>query len=535
MPRPQRDESLYFSAENHEMNSGVGMLRQCDIGGEQFRLSEQEIEYCERNLIPLRSSCATERLRQILLFRSSPHLYHAVCAISGERVVTVVPPASGYRVYDSSLEAELNAEQYARPYDFTRGFFEQFEELARAVPYFSRVGIPASSENCDFCQGTIWSKNCYLCFRAVKAEDCLFSRYVRTVKDLVDCVWAIESELAYACSNITRCYDVAFCEHCIDCSASRFLSDCIGCRDCICCVGLRNAEYCVENQQLSRDEYEQTLAQLGLESHARCDSWLARLESLKGANPRTEFVDRCEDSTGNYLVGCASARNSYLAYDCVDIESCVGVSTLSSSFFAVGHGSRSELLYSCEVVGDQAYDVRFSVSCQNSVQNLEYCLNVSNGSAHCFGCVGLRRGSYSILNRQYSKADYQEFTDRIRTQMRVQGEYGQFFPRRISPYAFNSSEASDFLPLSEPEARRRGFRWDPDEPTTNGSAPQIPDRLSEFTDHDLTQSFCCAASKRPFRVQAQELNFHRRMGIALSPYAPLERLARRGRFLRLAD
>lgn len=511
------------------------MLRECDIGGEKFQLSEQEVEYCERNFIPLRSSCATERLRQILLFRSSPHLYPAICAISGERIVTVVPPASAYRVYDSSREAELNAEQYARPYDFNRSFFEQFEELARAVPYFSRVGIPSSSENCDFSQGTIWSKNCYLCFRAVKAEDCLYSRYIRTAKDLVDCVWAIECELAYACSNITRCYDVAFCEHCVDCSASRFLSDCIGCRDCLCCVGLRNAEYCVGNQQLSREQYQQALAELDIESHERCEFWFARLEELKGDQPRTQFLDRCEESTGNYLVGCADARDSYLAYDCVDIESCVGVSKLTSSFFAVGHGSRSELLYSCEVVGDQAYDVRLSVSCQNSVQHLEYCLNVSNGSAHCFGCVGLRRASYSVLNRQYNKADYQDLTQRIRNQMREQGEYGQFFPRGISPYAFNSSEAYDFLPLSEPEALRRGFRWNSDGTETIESAIRIPDRLSEFRDQDLSQSFCCAASRRLFRVQTQELNFHRRIGIALTPYAPLERLARRGRFLRLAS
>ena len=509
------------------------MRRQSTCSEQQFEISDQELEYCNTNGIPLRTCTAEERLREILSFRSSPHLFHATCAITGNRVVTVVPPESGYTVYDARYEDELHAEQYARPYDFRRGFFEQLEELARAVPYFSRVGVLSANENSDFCQGISWSKNCYLCFRTLKGEDCLYCRYIRTGKDMIDCIWCVECELAYACSNITRCYDLAFSQHCQDCTCSRFLVDCVGCRDCFCCAGLRNAQYCFENKQLSADAYKAAIAQVDLSSRAECEVWRERLFTLKdGASQRT-FLDRCEDCTGNYLVGCANAKNSYFSFDCVDVESCIGAEKLQSAYFAVGLGMQSELIYSCEAVGNQAYDVRFSTNCMSSVQNLEYCMNVGRGSTFCFGCVGLRRMSYSILNKQYSKAEYLETVERIKTQMREQGEYGNFLPNSLSPFSFNRSEAYDFLPLSEQRAVRYGFRWEQEEPLETAEASPMPDHLDGLGDDALSRRFRCQATGRLYSLQATELEFHRRMRFALSPFSPLERLYVRGNLLRI--
>ena len=96
------------------------------LTGERFSLSEAEQEFCRINHLPLRDCTAHERLRQILCFRSSPRLFQLDCAITGKKVISWVPPNSGYSVYHPKHEDELNAERYARPYDFRRGFFEQF-------------------------------------------------------------------------------------------------------------------------------------------------------------------------------------------------------------------------------------------------------------------------------------------------------------------------------------------------------------------------------------------------------------------------
>ena len=494
-------------------------------------ISAAELAYCEQHGIALRRKPAGERLRQILSFRSSPHLYHAECVLTGKRIVTVVPPDSGYSVYDAAASTELNAEQYGRPYDFSRGFFAQFAELLRTVPFYSRVGVFSSNENSDYCQGVAWSKNCYLCFRASRAEDCLYSRYIRTGRDLVDCIWCIESELAYSCADITRCYDLAFSDHCQDCSSSRFLYDCTSCRDCFCCVGLSGAQYCFENKQLTESEYRARMLSVNLERRSACDEWRAKLYNLRSGNANRLFLDRCENSTGDHLVGCAGALNCYFSFDSYDIEHCIGVQKLHSSFFCSGLGANSEQLYCCEAVGDQAYDIKFSLNCMSGVQHLEYCLNVCNGSTHCFGCVGLRRSSYMILNRSYSKEEYLSLVARIKEQMRAAGEYGEFFPLNLSPFAFNRSEAFDFLPLSENEAVGYGYRWQPEEPLEPAEVTDLPDSLDDVSDDVLSQRFRCLATNRLFTVQSKELEFHRRMGLALSPYSPLERLYLLGKLI----
>ena len=44
--------------------------------------------------------------------------------------------------------------------------------------------------------------------------------------------------------------------------------------------------------------------------------------------------------------------------------------------------------------------------------DLEYSIMVSS-SQNCFGCVNLRNGEYSILNKRYSKEEYEELIPKI--------------------------------------------------------------------------------------------------------------------------
>lgn len=254
---------------------------------------------------------------------------------------------------------------------------------------------------------------------------------------------------------------------------------------------------------------------------------------MRDASSRTEFFYNCEDCSGNNLVRCASTFHSYFASDCVDVEWSIGAEKLDSAFFVVGLGTSSQLLYSCEAVGGQAYSIRNSMQCIGSVQELEYCINVGNGSAYCFGCVGLRRKSYCILNRQYTKEQYFDLVGRIQNQMTSEGTYGRYFPKELSPFAFNRTEAMDFLPLTEAQALMQGYRWEKDQPQSSEDLPLTPDHLDDLSDDGARQRFRCASSGRPFVLQSAEIEFHKRMGMALPRNSPLRRLAELGAFLRI--
>ena len=90
--------------------------------------------------------------------------------------------------------------------------------------------------------------------------------------------------------------------------------------------------------------------------------------------------------------------------------------------------------------------------------NVYYCRNTSN-SSFLFGCLGLRNKQYCILNKQYTKEEYEALVPKITEHMMKTGEWGEFFPSSLSPFGYNETVASEYFPLSKEEALKQGFNW----------------------------------------------------------------------------
>jgi len=98
-------------------------------------------------------------------------------------------------------------------------------------------------------------------------------------------------------------------------------------------------------------------------------------------------------------------------------------------------GNGTELVYESQQVGDGAYNLKFCVESWVNVKNLEYCVECQSLS-DCFGCVSLRNKKYCILNKQYSKAEYETLREKIKKHMDTMPykdkmgriyRYGEFF------------------------------------------------------------------------------------------------------------
>lgn len=59
-------------------------------------------------------------------------------------------------------------------------------------------------------------------------------------------------------------------------------------------------------------------------------------------------------------------------------------------------------------------------------------MNLCIECEYCFGCVGLKKKKYCILNKQYSKEEYEELKGKIISDMKRSGEYGKFLPYEMS-------------------------------------------------------------------------------------------------------
>ena len=83
----------------------------------------------------------------------------------------------------------------------------------------------------------------------------------------------------------------------------------------------------------------------------------------------------------------------------------------------------------------------YSISCKS-------CKNI-------FFCNGLLNKEYCILNKQYTKEEYEELVSQIIERMIQRGEWGEFIPPSLSPFGYNESVAMDRFPLTEEEAVKK--------------------------------------------------------------------------------
>jgi hypothetical protein len=98
------------------------------------------------------------------------------------------------------------------------------------------------------------------------------------------------------------------------------------------------------------------------------------------------------------------------------------------------------------------------------------------------------------------------------------GEYGEFFPKEFSPFAYNETICQDYFTLGEAEAKSKGFQWrEPElrEFQTTMDAKDLPDNIKDVKDDILKEIIKCASCGRAYRIITMEISFLRQMGIPL--------------------
>ncbi len=175
-------------------------------------------------------------------------------------------------------------------------------------------------------------------------------------------------------------------------------------------------------------------------------------------------------------------------------------------------GEQIEQVYESATIGVNAFQVLFSlivVSCQDTL----YSINCRDCS-QLFGCVGLRRAKNVILNRSYSRHEYEQLAVKLVSHMRETGEWGEFFPSSISAFAYNESMAQICDPLDQASAKALGYKWKNKEPQDyKAQSYTLAERISETGDEVVSQLLACENCNKNYKLIAQELGFYRRNGL----------------------
>lgn len=509
----------------------------CRQSGVSFEIRDEDSAFYEKispiiggraELIPHPTLCPEERERRRLAFRNERVLYRRKSDWSGAEMISFFHAEAPFKVYTHKewWSDNWDALSYGRTFDAARPFFEQFLELQRIVPRAPLVNNNAV--NADYCNFADDNKNCYLITSANYNEDSYFGFCAVRDRNAVDFLWCTDCELVYECVDCRKCYDLAYSQDCDDCSGSAFLADCRGVTDSLLCIGLRQKK----NHFLNRPVGAEEIARLRRElqgSERKRSEMRQKFEVLKREHAirMATVAIGCENVTGHNLFESRNIHHGFDVYssrDCAYLHDGLNASDCADVSFFDG----TELCY--ESTSLMGYGYRFTLYCRDS-RDLLYC-DSCHSCEDCFGCVGLRRKKHCILNRQYSKEEFETLVPKIIEHMRKTEEWGEFFPIGSSPFSYNETLAQDYFPVSRSESAACGWQWhdvSEERPKVAKVIPalKLPDSIIDIPDDILQWAIECEVTKRPFKIITQELEFYRNQRIPIPHFHPDERHKRR--------
>jgi hypothetical protein len=496
------------------------IVKNCRITGKSFVVNDWEQELLRKFDVPPPTLCPEERHRRRLAHRNERKIYNDVCDLTGKAIISLYSPDKNLKVY--SPEAwwgdKWDARDYGRDYDFTRPFFEQFAELQKDVPWLSLMN--KNGENSDYCNITTDNKNCYLVFGGDFNEDCMHSLFNMHCRDVSDTYWVNKSELIYDSIDCLRCYNLRYCRNSRGCSDSAFLFECKNCKKCFGCVGLNSKEYHIFNKPYPPEEYEWQVKSYRLNTWSGVQRMKDEFKKFRLQFPhKFANIINCETSTGDILTEAKNCINCFSvegpAEDLKDVFLAVSPVKNVASSDHIGH--KVDFFY--EIMGSCGGNYcAFCPYAWNS-SNTFYC-HIVDSCNNLFGCSNMRRAKYCILNKQYTKEEYEALLPRIIEHMKSTGEWGEFFPIENSLYAYNESVAQDFFPMTKDEILTKGWKWKDEEMREIGTGVEVPDSIFDIDDSICQKTLICEKTGRPYRIVATELKFYRKMEIPVPRYAP---------------
>ncbi|OGI82273.1 hypothetical protein A3I95_02885 [Candidatus Nomurabacteria bacterium RIFCSPLOWO2_02_FULL_44_12] len=480
-----------------------------------FTIEPDDFGFYEKIKVPPPTFCPECRLIRRLAWRNERSLHKRKCALCGNSTIAVYSEQSPIVVYCNECwwSDKWDAMDYGVDFDESRPFLEQLFDLMHKVPAVSRFGLYTSLVNSEYTNMVGYLKNCYLVTHSDYNEDCAYGSNLTNSKDCIDTYFVHKSENCYEITNTHKSYNTMFSVDCMHCYNLLFCKNCTGCSDCFGCVNLVNKKYHIFNEPYTKEEYEEKLKELYPSTHEKIKIAWKRAQEVWIKYPQKYMHGiKNKDVSGDYIFNCKNVKDSYFCGKLDDSRYCMLITpeeSRSSHCYDFTHfGVNSELLYESLMSGWSSR-LKFSWFVTISGQDIEYsmwCLDNKN----LFGCVGVKKKQYCILNKKYSKERYEELREKIIKHMQDMPyidekgriyKYGEFFPMEASPFGYNET-AHIYFPLTKEQVFERGYVWrEPDERSY---------AINEETKACEHEGKCMHNCSLAFRFIPSELQFYKK-------------------------
>lgn len=501
----------------------------CQNCKKDFIIEQEDLDFYKKMDVPSPTFCPKCRFQRRMAFRDERRLFRTKSGMSNKDILTLFPPETGCVSYEEKewWSDDWDPLGYGLDIDWNKPFLEQVKELFYKVPLMSRN--VETMTNSDYCANSGYLKNCYLLFNSNETEDSLYGNAVDDSKDCVDNSHVSTCERCYHNFWLNNCHQTHFSAQCSDCQNVWFSKDCVGCSNLIGCVNLRNKKHCIFNKQYTKEEYEEKVANMQLNTYRGLSAVKDQSMNLWKRFPNKYLQGiKNQDVSGEYVTHSKNVKNSFLVRggeDCKYVQYMQVPPNRDCYDFSIW-GSNNELGYENAICGYGTSNLKFCINCWTETHDLEYCLYCL-GCSYVFGCVSLKKQQYCILNKQYTKEEYEELIPKIKKHMndmpyvdkkgRVY-KYGEFFPIEFSPHGYNNTLAQEYFPLSPEEVEENNYHWiekEKGEYVATKTSLDLVDAIEDIDDSILKEVIECSVCGSAYRILPRELEFLKREKLPL--------------------
>jgi hypothetical protein len=521
------------------MNSQTKICQNCK---KEFIIEPEDFDFYAKIKVPPPTWCPECRMIRRFLWRNHTLLYKRPDSHTGEIIFSMFSEIAPVEVYERDFwwSDGWNPIEHGRDYDWNKPFFEQFKELIRKVPWPSRN--VKDFVRSDYSNNASNLKDCFLVFSATQVENSAYCNDIYKSADCFDGSWISECALTYQCLQNVKCFKALFSLRCENSHDIMFCRDCIGVSYCFGCVDLRNKSYCIFNRPYTRAEYFKKIQEFDLGSYRKLVKLQEEINNSWLKYPVKFMQGRHNNNvSGDDMMNSKDVSQSFTVYggENVKFSQHLHVPSSKDCFDYFLFGGNGELIYESLICGYNALRLKFCSTCWPACNELSYCILCSSSSSNLFGCISLRNKQYCILNKQYTKEEYEKLVPKIIQHMNEMPyidkkgrvyKYGEFFPPELSPFAYNETIAQEYFPLTKEEALAQGYQWkDPEERNyqIDIKSEDLPDHIKDVKDDILDkiigcihQGKCNEQCTEAFRIIPQELEFYKRMNLPLPRLCP---------------
>lgn len=509
--------------------------KQCQNCKKDFTIESEDFNFYEKIKVPPPTWCPECRAIRRLIWRNERSLYHNICAFSKKPIISMFSPETKLVVYDRDiwLSDKWDPFDYGVDYDFSRPFFEQFKELLQRVP-LANLGN-TNMVNTDYANHSLDLRNCFLVYASFVAENVLYSTGVVNVKDSLDLYKVMKSEQCYADVICGSIFNTHFSYDSDECINSMFLTSCLNLQNCLGCVNLRHKSHYIFNKEYTKGDYLKERAKYDFGSYEKLEKFKKDYGEFLATQPRRfASILKSVNVTGDNIMNSKNGRMMFDIFGEVEDSKyvCHVAQGLKNSYDVYGAGARAEFSYEGVDVGLDGSKQFFS-ALNHSCLETHYTY-MCYGAKFLFGCVGVRNHDYAILNKKYTKTEYEKILPKIIKHMSdvpyidAQGrvyKYGEFFPMEISPFAYNETIVQEYYPLDKQLVLDYGLKWKERKERDYKIEIKTKDLSDHIKDVDesmvgkviecMHQGECNEQCTEAFKIRLEELQFYKAKNVAL--------------------